>query len=89
MAKDEETQSDRPLEIQNTPEMTLAVLRAAWSNGKDSQSNRDPSLDWDALIKLYGGKGNLHTRILFLSNARIPDSKQIIDLATSYLGRPE
>lgn len=96
VAKREAAASEGPLNVGDLPQLTLAVLRAAWSEAL-SQTNgsravrRSPRLAWDALIELYGDEATLRTRIESLKATRPEGADDLLKLADKYLDgwRPE
>ncbi len=80
-----------PLNIENSPEMTLAVLRAAKDEiiGQYLGSRaiqRKPRLHWKGLIELYGDETTIKERVQSLKIANLEGSRDLIALAEKYLG---
>lgn len=83
--KRDDDQSINPLSIQSSPEMTLAVLRAAWNKARDRSDQATRSLDWEILIELYGDKMKLQERIRTLLEANLRVPEEIRSAANQYL----
>ena len=80
-----------PLNIENSPEMTLAVLRAAKDEiiGQYLGSRaiqRKPRLHWKELIELYDDETTLRERVQCLKIANHEGSHELVALAEKYLG---
>jgi hypothetical protein len=80
-----------PLEIADSPEMTLAVLRAAKSEVRgqtigNRAVRRTWYLAWDALVDLYGGEETLLAHIDALKAAGPDGESDLLELAERYLG---
>ena len=78
-------------EIDNSPKLTLALLRAAYdeirSQAEGSRAvKRSPRLAWDTLTKLYGDEATLKERIESLKEARLDGADELLELADEYLG---
>ncbi len=80
-----------PLKIKVSPEMTLAVLRAAkdkiigqYLGSRAIQSK--PRLHWNELIELHDDETTLRERIQSLKIANLEGSHELIALAEKYLG---
>ena len=83
--------SENPINIDNSPKLTLSLLRAARSEtlsqgGESRAVQRTPCLHWDTLIELYDDEATLKERIESLKIANLKDSDDIIELADKYLG---
>ncbi len=83
--------SEGPLNIDNSPKLTLALLCAARSETlSQAMGNRavqrTPRLAWDDLIKLYGDEATLKERVDSLRVANLDGSDELIELADKYLG---
>ena len=90
-AKQVAGQSDPPLIIDKSPELTLALLREAKSETLTQQMGsravkRSPRLDWDSLIEIYGGEATLRERIDAVRANDAIDSDGVLALADKYLG---
>jgi len=91
LAKREASPGEPPLDIDDSPSMTLALLRSARSEVR-SQSvgsravRRSPRLAWDALIELYGNEEALRGRIEKLKATRPEGEDELLQLADKYLG---
>ncbi|MGE5631861.1 MAG: P-loop NTPase fold protein [Caulobacteraceae bacterium] len=84
------------IEISDTSELTLAVLKSSqrevMSQSIDSRAVRKETyLAWDALIELYGDEDILKNRINQAKDISTVDDKEIIELADKYKNgwRPE
>ena len=82
--------SESPFEIDNSPKLTLALLRAARSEtlGQSMESRavqRSPRLAWNELIELYGDEATLKERIESLKDARLDGADDLLELADKYL----
>jgi len=85
------TSSEGSLNIDNSPKLTLSLLRAARSETlSQAMGNRAvqrfPRLAWDDLVELYGGEAMLKKRIDSLRVAKLKGSRELIALADKYLG---
>ena len=83
--------SESPFEIDNSPKLTLALLRAARSEtlGQSEGSRavqRSPRLAWNELIELYGDEATLKERIESLKIAKLDRADELLGLADEYLG---
>ena len=91
VAKRDAAADEPPLEIPKSPELTLAILRAARSEVK-SQSmgsraiRRSPQLAWDPLIELFGGHDELRERIDRLKETKPDGEDKLLSLVDKYLG---
>ena len=84
------TPNECPLNIEDSPEMTLAVLRAAKDEiiGQYLGSRaiqRKPRLHWKELIELYDDETTLRERVQSLEIANIEGSHELAALAEKYL----
>lgn len=91
LAKRETGSAEPPIEIADSPHMTLALLRSARSEvRRQSMGSRTvrrfPRLAWDALIELYGNEGILRERIQSLKASPPEDTGDLLQLADKYLG---
>ena len=82
--------SKEPLYIDDSPQLTLALLRTAqrkrWGQKEEDRTvQRVSYLVWDDLVELYGGEGTLEDRIDDLRGANLDGSKELIELADKYL----
>jgi len=83
---------DEPsFEIPDSPEMTLAVLRAAKSEVRgqtigNRAIRRTWHLAWNTLVDLYGGEETLRTRVDALKAVAPDGESELLDLAERYLG---
>jgi predicted KAP-like P-loop ATPase len=91
LTKHEADSSEGPLNIDSSPELTLALLRASRSE-VTSQSlgsravRRSPQLAWDVLTELYGDEATLRERIENLKATNPKAADDILALADKYLG---
>jgi hypothetical protein len=82
--------SEGQLIIDDSPDLTLAVVRASQSEVL-SQSmgsravRRSPRLAWDLLIELYGGEATLKDRIEGLKATRPEGVDDLLELVDKYL----
>jgi hypothetical protein len=88
--------SEGSLNIADSPELTLALLRAARSEVRSQTVGnravrRSPRLAWDALIEIHGDEATLKKRIEALKATEPKDVDDLLDLAGKYLGgwRPD
>lgn len=96
LAKREASPKEPPLDIPDSPSMTLALLRSARSEVL-SQSigshaiRRSPRLAWDALVELYGGEEILRERAEKLKTTNPEGVGDLLQLVDKYLGgwRPD
>ena len=82
--------SENPLNIDNSPKLTLSLLRSARGESSvqemESQAVQpSPSLAWDKLVELYGDEATLKERIESLRVANLDGSDELIELADKYL----
>jgi hypothetical protein len=96
LTKNEADPSEGPLNIDDSPELTLAILRAALSEVRSQAVGnravrRSPRLAWDALIELYGDEATLKERIEALKATGPQGSDDLLHLADKHLGgwRPD
>src|SRR6266851_1894521 len=85
-----EDQSEGGLKIEDSPELTLAILRSARSEVRSQSAGsravrRRPRLAWDQLFELFGDESTLKERIEKLRNARLTEAEELIALADKYL----
>ncbi len=83
--------AESPFNIDNSPKLTLSLLRAARSETlSQAMGNRavqrSPRLAWDELVGLYGDEATLKERVESLKVANLKDSNEIIELVDKYLG---
>lgn len=89
VAKHDSEESGEELPISDSPQLTLAILRAAHVDVR-SQSvgtrtvRRSPVLAWDALADLYGGEAVLKERIEALKAAAPEEHEDLLELAERY-----
>jgi len=89
-AKKEAGPEEPSLQVPDTPDVTLGVLRSARSEVL-SQSmgsravRRSYHLAWDALVELYGGEAVLRDRIESLKAVQPADADELLQLAGRYL----
>lgn len=96
VAKTEAEPPEPDLVVDPSPEMTLALLRAAKRETR-SQSmgsralRRSPRLAWDTLTEFYGSEEALRERIGELHQADLDDADDLLELADRYLAgwRPD
>ncbi len=82
--------SENPINIDNSPQLTLSLLRAAQSEilsqGGSRAVQRSLRLAWNELVELYGDEATLKERIKSLRIANLDGSDELIELADKYLG---
>ena len=83
--------SESPINIDNSPKLTLSLLSAARSETLRQAMGsravlRSPRLAWDELVEIYGDEATLRKRIESLKNANLKGSDELIELADKYLG---
>ena len=82
-------EAEPPLNIDKSPQITLAVLRAAeseiTSHTGGRSVHRKPCLSWKDLLELYGDKEMLRRRIQDLKDAKFANTEELISLAEEYL----
>ena len=83
--------ADPPIEVPDSPRMTLALLQSARSEvtGQAMGSraiHRSARLAWQALIELYGDEAVLRARIEELKAAHIEGNDELLQLADKYVG---
>ena len=83
--------SESSLNIDSSPKLTLALLRAARSETLSQAMGswavqRSPRLAWDDLIELYGDQAKLKERIENLKVAKLDGADELLELADKYLG---
>jgi hypothetical protein len=76
--------------IDGSPDMTLAILRAAHSEAKRQTLGRRavrriPYLNWEALIRIYGDEAMVRGRIEALKTTQPEGSDDLLGLADKYL----
>lgn len=90
-AKFEADSSEGDLDIPNSPNLTLSLLRAARGESRQQSVEsravrRFPRLDWDALVKLFGDEGVLRDRIGRLAASPVAAyDAELLSLANKYL----
>jgi len=96
LTKRESGQSDPPLVIPDSPELTQALLRSGrreiLSQSIGSRAvRRSPRLDWGGLVELYGDDATLRERIEALRRSNPTDIGDLLELADKYLNgwRPD
>jgi hypothetical protein len=90
LAKRDADPSEGPLDIDDSPELTLAALRAARSEVRSQAQGsravrRSPRLAWDVLIELYGDEATLRERIEALKATSPEGGDDVLELADKYL----
>lgn len=83
--------SENPINIDNSPKLTLSLLRATQSETlRQSMGSRavqrTPRLAWNELVELYGDEATLQERVENLRVANLDGSDELIKLADKYLG---
>jgi|GEM_PF-309543 len=90
LAKSDADPSEGPLNIDESPQLTLAMLQAARSEGLSQTMGsravrRSPRLGWDALVELYGDEATLRQRIDSLKATEPEGANDLLELADKYL----
>jgi KAP family P-loop domain len=90
-AKRDAGSTEPPLEIPDSPRVTLALLKSARSDVRSQAMgsravHRSPRLVWDALIELLGNEDTLRERINRLRTTQPDGNSELFDLADKYLG---
>lgn len=90
LTKRESQPTEGALQIEDSPEMTLAVLRAARGEAQSQAMGsravrRFPSLAWDVLVELYGDETTLRQRIDRLKATSLEGNEDLLALADRYL----
>jgi hypothetical protein len=88
--KREADPSEAQLTIDRSPDMTLALIRSAWSEAL-SQSfgsrtvRRHPQLAWEIVTELYGNETALRERVEDLKAAQPAGADELLKLVDKYL----
>lgn len=90
LARRQSDAAERPIEIPDSPSVTLALLRSArsevLSQGMGSRAvRRSDRLAWEQLIELYGGEDVLRKRIEQLKPVAPEGNDQLLQLAEKYI----
>ncbi|WP_260869549.1 KAP family NTPase [Paenibacillus sp. Y412MC10] len=90
VVKQETNESENPLVIDPSPQLTLAILKNSRSEvitqAMGSRAyNRSGRLAWDALIKLYGDEETLKMRIEDLKSTDLGENSDVVQLADNYI----
>jgi hypothetical protein len=90
VAKREADPSEAALNIDDAPQLTLAILRAARSEVRSQPIGsravrRYPQLAWDVLVELYGDEATLRERIERLKASGTEGADELLGLADKYL----
>ncbi len=87
---------DGPFPIEDSPEVTLAILKSARTEMISASSSgpvtRTPRLSWEGLVQIYGLEADLVQRISALSESQVAEQdRDVVELATLYASgeRPE
>lgn len=88
--KREADSSEAPLDIPDTPEFTLALLRCARSETLSQTMGRrgvrrHSRLAWDSLIETYGNESILRERVEALRKAQLEGVGDLLELSDKYL----
>lgn len=91
VAKDQAEAGEVTAEIDDLPELTLALLRSARSETRSQTIgtravHRSPVLIWDALVDLLGDEATLKQRVVSLRESGICDDAELLELVDRYLG---
>jgi hypothetical protein len=88
--------AEPPINISDSPGMTLAILKSARSEVRSQTMGsravrRSARLAWNVLIELYGDEGTLRERIERLKATQPEGVDELLQLADKYLGgwRPD
>lgn len=89
LTKREGDSEEPPLDVPSSPEVTLALLKAARSEsiGQSMGSRairRSARLSWELLVELYGDEETLRIRINELEAEGVPGSEELLELASKY-----
>ena len=89
-AKAQSDPSEAAFDIDSSPELTLALLRSAWSEAVSQTVGsravrRSPRLAWESLVDLYGSEETLGQRIKDLKQTHPEDVDELLELADKYL----
>lgn len=81
---------ENSLYIDSSPKLTLALLRAAWSETLHQSMGsravrRSPRLAWKTLIDIYGDEATLKARVESLKEAHPEDADELLALAEKYI----
>ena len=93
--KDDRTPEEREVQLDDSPNVTLALLRAVVRNKLLDSSGRfirdETHLRWDILVELVGNEGALGERIKKLRASNPNDCMELLDLADQYVNgwRPD
>ena len=90
IAKRDADPSEGPLEIEDSPALTLALLLGARSDAKSQAIGsravrRMPRLAWDTLVELWGDEATLEKRVEGLEATQPEDADELLALAKKYL----
>lgn len=90
IAKRDADPSEGPLEIEDSPALTLALLLGARSDAKSQAMGsravrRMPRLAWDTLVELWGDEATLEKRVEGLEATQPEDADELLALAKKYL----
>jgi hypothetical protein len=91
VAKREADAAEPPIQVPDSPSVTLALLRSARSEVKGQAIgsravHRSTQLAWKALIELYGDEGVLCERIANLKALNLEGNEELLQLADKYVG---
>jgi hypothetical protein len=96
VAKRESEPGEAPVVLEDSPELTLAVLRSAKgdvrSQAVDSRAVRKSArLAWDVLVELFGSENTLRERVAELRQSDPTDAGELLELFDRYAGgwRPD
>ncbi len=90
IAKKQVDPAEPPLEIADSPRITLAILKSAHGEVRSQTVGsravrRSARLAWDVLVEIYGGEQNLRDRIEKLKAMQPADCDELLQLADKYL----
>jgi hypothetical protein len=91
LAKQDVDPAEPPLDIADSPRVTLALLQSARTEVRSQAMGsravrRSPRLAWEALVELYGHEDTLRQRIQRLNATQPTGVGELLDLANKYLG---
>lgn len=91
VAKREADAAEPPIQVPDSPSVTLALLRSARSEVKGQAIgsravHRSTQLAWKALVELYGDEGVLSERIGNLKALSLEGDEELLELADKYIG---
>jgi len=91
LAKRDADPAEPPLDIADSPRVTLELLQSARSEVRSQAMgsravHRSPRLAWNVLVELYGNEDTLRERIQRLKAMQPEGVDELLELANEYLG---